>query len=342
MVQNLDPNSIFETAFKMQNNGSPRMAIPLYQSILDMKPTNRQACSIINSNIGLCWMDLEEWEKAIQSFDQAIKWEHNWSHQWHKCISLLHSGKWDEGMLLYFSRYMQEPTQTSVRLPMFPIQHITNPQTSGNAVLVMGEQGLGDQIMFSSVLPLLQSSWQKVVVNISKELVELFQYLYKDQKWIEFCNFEQISAENITKFDGFIMLGDLFSWIEPQTLYTTDTEIGNQNGPIGWCWHTNRISPNSNKRSLDKDLIKTSNKEWKSLQYGEDHNLNVLETWDLLDQLSEVWTCDSFIAHLAGMKGIKTTLIVNEYWDWRWKLVDQNMKSILYPNIQIKLINESI
>jgi len=338
MVQNIDPNTTFQTAFNLQQAGSPSLALPLYQSVLDMNPTSREVCSIICSNMGLCWMELKNWSKAIHFFQQATKWQFDWSHQWHLSLCFLHNKEWDKGMSLYPSRYMQSESQTSVRLPKFPIPQIITPESVGTQLLVMGEQGLGDQIMFSSALGALKKNWQKVVVNVAEELVELFNYLYQEEDWIYFEHFEQISGEKIVTFDGFLMMGDLFSWIEPQALFSS-TNAGTSNGPIGWCWHTNRVSPNSSMRSLDHNMILQSDKEWISLQYGEGHNLSVLNTWHLLDTLSEVWTCDSFIAHLAGMKGIKTILFINQYLDWRWKQVDSNNKSILYPNVELRYLS---
>jgi hypothetical protein len=191
---------------------------------------------------------------------------------------------------------------------------------------------------------------KKATVQVPIELLNLFESEFNFDN-IEYKVFQTINIDDVKNFDCYIGLGDIF-----MDLYKIGDFIYNKefkktgNKKIGIAWNANKKSPNTNKRSIPIKKLNFINKfNAVSLQVGEGEEIglknynpkDIMETWELMDSLDLVVTIDSMIAHLAGMKGIDTILIINKHLDWRWKYVDGNFSSF-YPNIEIVSINDNI
>ena len=179
---------------------------------------------------------------------------------------------------------------------------------------------------------------------------------------MKFFDKRSMSYDFVISFDCWTCTGDLFTWsvmdgIEPAyqdvTMPRGIMPMTDDGRNVGICLSCNRKSKNANKRSIDQnDVIPgliADDKRICSLQKGATYDdfANVdcrkigicndfLDTAMLINCMDQVITCDTVIAHLAGMLGKKTDLLTTDYVDWRWKYVDSEKNSLLYPSIHVK------
>lgn len=349
----MDPNKIFKSAFESQNSDNHVKAEKLYKKLLKMNP-EIDAKKTITYNLGLVYMSMYNYKDAIKYFNISDRIESSVETNWNKSISYFNLLEWDKAVNLFSNRYKSTSNNiTSVSFPNFPIEQINDANLSvGKNLLVMNEQGLGDELLFTTQLIKLDKIVKSATVQVSESMIDLLNTIYKFDN-IELVCFESISLEDVEKYDMFIGLGDVFMSLYNLGDSVTDFKSNDiSNGKVGVCWMTNRKSPNTNKRSINPSIFKKINYDMVSLQYGNGIDLgldnfnpkNCLETWEKMDDLSVVVTVDTLVAHMAGLKGIPTLLVINEHLDWRWKYRDNddNRYSMFYPNIEIISINDDI
>lgn len=350
-----DPNVLFSKAYTAQVEGRHHKSEKLYKKLLKMSPEIDVKATILY-NLGLLMMSMNRYADACEYFDQSNKLSYNDENTWNKCLSLLNLGKWENGMQIFSSRYGKtRNNSTAVSFPDLPLTLIEHAHDAvGSNVLVLNEQGLGDEILFSTQLEKLSRIAREVTVQVSKETYSLFKKIYKFDN-VKFEIFDTIDVEDLYEYDVYISFGNVFSSLyEYGTSVTSNSYYQNPfNDKVGVCWMTNRKSPNSDKRSIDPSNLLFLGFEKVSLQYGEGCGDELgledflpedcLETWNKLDELDAVVTVDTLVAHLAGLKGIPTLLVINEHLDWRWKYRDPNDErySMFYPMVEIVSIKDN-
>jgi len=351
-----NPNKIFSSAFNSQIEGDHLKAENLYRKLLKSNP-EWEAKKTITFNLGLVSMSLNKYNEAIKYFNISNSLESTDENEWNKCLCYLNLKDWDNALKLFPSRYgnSRQPG-TAVKFPKFPIHQINNAKESKNKnLLVLNEQGLGDEILFSTQLLKLDKIVNKALVQVSTDTIDLLNKIYKFKN-IELVCFDSIPIEDVEKYDMYIGLGDVFI-----SLYEIGESLSIDNGYIhpytdkaGVCWSSNKKSPNASKRSIKSSVFKTIDLELVSLQYGkncgkelglEDYiPKNCLESWERMDGLDVVVTVDTLMAHIAGLKGIPTILLHDKHLDWRWKYRDSedDRYSMFYPLVEIVDINDDI
>lgn len=332
--QNEELKLLFDSSYKYQIDGNYENAIYEYESVLKYE-LNKEIKKIIYYNLALCYMNVEEYQTAIYYFNVSNNIIYDINNIWHICLCYLFLKDWNNAANLYYSRYQTE-SDTSVKFPEFPIEQLyTELDIKDKDIIVMNEQGFGDEIMFSTQIEKLSKIVNSATIKVSKDLLPLFEYLYKFPN-INFLSFDTISANDIYMYDGYLAMGDMFMF-----LYDDGDPISlnlykeNDSEEIGICWKANVKSPNSKNRSINPDYFSNMNNTV-SLQYGENgfNPENFLDTFNLIMNMKEVQTIDTSVAHLCGIIGIPTTLIINEYHDWRWRFLNGDY-STFYPNIKI-------
>lgn len=352
----MNPNKIFNQAFEAYQAEKYAESERLYKKLLTLKP-EIDVLPTIYYNLGLALMSLNKHSEAIKVFDISNRYKNSDETTWCKCLSLFNLKKWEDAIAIADSRYGKtRNSNTAVTFPNLPIQKIKDANDAKDKkILVFNEQGLGDELLFCTQLTKLDKIVSKATVQVSKETIDLLNELYQFQNITLSC-FDTISIEDVHLHDCYMGLGDVFyslyefgtSVVEPNFI-----SIGSKN--VGVCWQTNRKSPNSDKRSIDpKIFTNLKNINLVNLQYGEGQgtflNLpdfmpnSILETWKKLDNLDLVITVDTMLAHLAGLKGIPTLLIINKHYDWRWKYRDSEDErySMFYPMVEIVNIKDDL
>ena len=220
-------------------------------------------------------------------------------------------------------------------------------------VWVFLEQGLGDSVMMIPYIQKLAAEIANRVMVVSVDhdsSIDCFESLgcfnkYKNITLIKQANYhgDPASEPQVWMFD-LLALGMPSAVCKPQKLR------GNPNGKTGIVWRGNPKHPNDFWRSIPfedmKPFIKQNGKHLLSLQ----SNLTIEEAeflkangveidhsipgydhlCEVVGNLKQVVTVDTFMSHLAGYMGVPCALLLSTVADWRWGISD--VKTPWYTN----------
>jgi len=141
----------------------------------------------------------ELWDKALARHRQALLLNPKLAYTDNfESISLLAQGNLEQGWMAY------EWRNTVGSLGPFTDKVWNGEDLSGKTVLVWGEQGVGDQIMFSTCLPDIIEQAAHVIIGIDERLVLLFERSFPD---ISVHGVARYTADGETRVQG-------FEWLE--------------------------------------------------------------------------------------------------------------------------------
>jgi len=240
-------------------------------------------------------------------------------------------------------------------------------------VLVWREQGIGDEIMFSSVLSDLSEVAESVLLIADHRLLKLFsRSLPSNVKVLS----QDTSIEPL-EYDFHIPIGSLPKFFRKQPWDFKSASTGFLNADqmrsdllrkslskspkeklVGLSWHTISKLPEAQKRNVDLITLGmhlgSVDATFISLQYRynqlDKNSQNIagipikhakqIDTFNDLDGLAalinacdEVITIDNSTAHFAGALGVSTRLLLPANSDWRWGQFDK--KSYWYDSVHI-------
>lgn len=122
------------------------------------------------ANIGGLYVNAGCPEKAIEWYDKALKLTPDDAHtKSNKGLALLEMGQWKEGWELY--EYGIKAGSRKIKQYGLPYWE----GKEGETVIVCGEQGIGDEIMFASVLPDIIRISKRVILDCHPRLERLFK-----------------------------------------------------------------------------------------------------------------------------------------------------------------------
>lgn len=120
------------------NNGTPEIALKHYEKALQADPSNLA----IQFNMGLCYLEMGNWKEGFGRYDMGFP-AGNREYRMYEGVKPYRGGGVDE--------------------------------IKGKTVIVWGDQGIGDEIMFASCLPDLIRDAKRVIFDCHPRLVRLFQ-----------------------------------------------------------------------------------------------------------------------------------------------------------------------
>ena len=346
--------------------GNSEIAISMFTRAFDMCRSDAIGSQIKN-NIASILMGLNRYQEALKHLETALDLHVHVDAVWNYSVCLLHNGRLREGMSLYKARYAGRDAIDAVHFPDLPIPQCNVPsEMRGRKVLVLNEQGFGDEIMFSRgfdvLLDIDLGSCSSHAVQCYPEMLPLFMTMHPRMKFFSDRSF---SYDFVMGFDCWTCTGDLFMWsvmngihpayentVQPVGIMEPELKDGKN---IGISLSCNQLSRNADKRSIDPDSVipdllaegyrltslqkNVKYDKYDIVDYDRIARCNdFLDTALLIRDMDKVVTCDTVIAHLAGMLGKETDLLTTDYVDWRWKYVDDEGKSLLYPSIKVKKI----
>ena len=205
--------------------GKHEEAIRAYKEVLRLNLNHVEAYY----NQGVVLQDQGNFSQAIESYQEAIRINPGYAQAYNNCGFILHKqGKFDEAIKQYRRAIDLDPTiaQAHTNLgvalllvgdfkegwweydwrlktesywfgkPPLPYPRWHGCDLEDKTILVLAEQGIGDQIMFASVLHLLTQKSRKVVVEIDPRLISTFQRSFPHTTFFpqfdlpDFCVFE--------------------------------------------------------------------------------------------------------------------------------------------------------
>ena len=311
---------------------------------LNLLPESEHNSNILN-NFGLFYRELGDDIKSHQFFTKALYLNPN--NNFAKLnIGLLELKQYNfaDGWSNYFFREKTSPKLSEI------MQEWNADYIPKHEILILNEQGIGDQILFLSILSFITN--QNFIFVVDERLIDIYKLNFPN---IKFVLVKDLTALNC-KF--YIYLADLLKYfikeradlikITPSFQKITK-KISISKKPnsfnIGFSWKSEKSKSESKSRSIDissfiEPLIDDSF-VFHSLQYGnieEDlnmvkdkfklkvisQNINYFNDLEILisiiNQLDYVVTTDNITAHLAGAAGKKTFVLVPEsssrIWFW--------------------------
>ena len=233
-------------------------AIDTYQKALALKPNFAQAYS----NMGIALRDQHKLDEAINVHKKAISLQPD-SAEFHNnmSIALLTNHQFEEGFLESEWRFKTPKPQVNKPLTSKPLW----AGETNQIVFVWAEQGIGDEIMFASLIPELYKKCSKLFVQCDKRLISLYERSFPSD--ITFLSNGRVITEEM--YDYHTPIGSLarvfraseksFSNSPNKFLYANNVQVndlrqkilkGKNRKLVGISWKTNASSENAKSRNI--------------------------------------------------------------------------------------------
>ena len=306
----------------------------------------------LKSNLGVALKDRGKFEEAVKWFDAAISEQPNYPDAfWNKSLAHIASGNLREGWKGFEWRWQSTNFDSSyIKTP--------KPEWKGNKerVLIWPEQGLGDQIMFSTMFEEFSTLCELPIFQVDRRLLPIFRRSFPE---FHFIPSDKILSPN--EYDSHIPMGSLamhlrndiqsFSKFQNRKLETQEGRSENIRSAfrlgrkklIGVSWYSKNSDQGQRRTIPLEQFVKPfQNKDVAivSLQYGDTAaeikkvyentgipilTVNEIDTFADIDGLASLISCcdgvitiDNSTVHLAAAIGKPTHLILPSQLDWRW------------------------
>ncbi len=221
-------------------------------------------------------------------------------------------------------------------------------------LVVICDQGYGDQIQFIRYIPLLKEKVDKIHVASNKKLINLFRRNYPE---INFINYEDINPnmQSLRLTDIAFALDKDFEQIPSSSGYLAAEkfDIVSDKLKVGLCWEAGGTGIRTMiNRTIDikklesffdlnevqfysfqvKDTFDGNNKYPQMINLAKDFK-DFEDTAKAMLAMDVIITVDTSVAHLAGALGVKTFLMLPFSSDWRW--FDDIKTTPWYDSIEI-------
>ncbi|MDB4839150.1 tetratricopeptide repeat protein [Amylibacter sp.] len=256
-------------------------AIEAYNITLDLNPNYADAFN----NKGIALQDQGKTDKAIENYSRALTIEpdHN-DAGWNQSLALLSKGDFKNGWLQYEKRWERSK---STKIPLKSSKSRWEPNKQGR-VLVWSEQGLGDLIMFSSIIPDMYAQSKKLIIKTDARLIPIFKRSFPSD--IKYYRIEEKVTEE--QYDFQIPIGSLplyfrtnllnfkknnAPYLKPDNRKVEDLRAklisASYNNLVGISWHsTNQLRGAQNRAiSLNQlaPILQLPKTKFINLQYGD-------------------------------------------------------------------------
>ena len=271
--QAIKSNPDYATAYNnlgviLHEMGKFERAVLAYHQAIGISPDNSEAYN----NLGASLYAQGDLEKSVQAYNQAITTNPQFAEGYKNLgMLLLQKGDFAKGWELCEWRWLCKD---------FPFEHRNFPQPAwdgsrlnGQSILVWAEQGVGDEIMFTSILTDLLKMGANVMVECDPRLVLLFQRSFPE---IQFFPRQNIPDTNLlnTNIAYQIPMGSLGRWLRPNV----DSFSKKANSYLQACPEkTSTLREKYKKLAGGKLLVGIS---WKSVnQYTGKEKSTSLDDW---------------------------------------------------------------
>jgi tetratricopeptide (TPR) repeat protein/ADP-heptose:LPS heptosyltransferase len=297
----------------------------------------------ILNNIGTGHLDAGEFVEAHAIYARALKLRPGYLEaEFHFGHLLLCEGRWIEGWPFYERRReVHVNLRTEVLCPEWK-----GAPLAGKRILLLSEQGYGDNIMMFRYAEELASRQAEVAVAVRPPLVSLLQRGHPAVHVLPLTEAKAFSS----RCDCHCLMMSLpqVLAITPATVLSPSSylfarpiqrpeALDRQRFHVGIVWSGNQTNANDRRRSLShfrvlKPLLEIPGTAWHSLQIGlrEDECLGFEvtqpakafkdfdDTAAFIQHLDLVITVDTSVAHLAGALGKPVWILLPKPAEWRW------------------------
>ncbi|HSZ73388.1 MAG TPA: tetratricopeptide repeat protein, partial [Rhizomicrobium sp.] len=287
----------------LAETGRAEESLTFYQEAIRLDP----AFSRPYHNIGFAFMHLGRLDDALEAYDLALERAVDQTEiieaKHSRGICLIGKGELEEGFREYEIR--NHPRFRAVVHHMTKSPRWKGEDLNGKRILVIGEQGLGDEFMFANILPDMQrmvGTEGKLQIAVDKRLVTLFQRsfpqaeagAYDDRKLLDPDGTKELRfvpwATEKGEPDFHITMGSVLQYLrtriedfpheaflKPDPVRVADSRAeleAHGAGPfVGICWRSMMLGAKRGKyySALDTwgPVFKTPGVRFVNLQYGD-------------------------------------------------------------------------
>ena len=318
---------------------------------------------------GACQWEMHRWDKAYEDFKLANEISPDDANaNWILGLLLLQRSDFKNGWPLYERRWNSERFKSR---PLITNKPQWNKDSGFNSVLVWGEQGVGDQVIYGSLLPAVRKNASKVTALIDPRLISIFKRSMPDVDFmsnleavpsglhdshIPFASMGRCFIEKLEDLDTYAAKNYLKADPELVEKYRKDIGFTKDKLTVGISWASSAIKIGPHKSVRLEQMIPFLKDDYQvlNLQYGSSKNavdmfnqendtnivtsdVDLVKDFEGLAALCSL--CDVIIAvssstvHIAGALGCKVFLMdANKLWYWGNK---NGEMSAWYPSIKI-------
>jgi tetratricopeptide (TPR) repeat protein len=351
----------------MQQLGNADEAEREFRHALALSPRDLAAMS----NLGLALQDLGRHDEALGLYEQGLATHPGAVElRWNRGIANLSLGRFAAGWEGYDLRLQRTGGRDTAA---FNFPNWKGHSIAEGTLLVLGEQGLGDEIMFASCIPDLRASANRVVLECAPRLAPLFRRSFPwvrihgverqaDPRWL--ADYPDIRAK--------ALIGSLPRWLrrstnefaahngylcaDPERSTRFKQRLGTLGAKrcIGLSWRGGTRTTRGNLRSMSvQDLrliVSAPDVRFVCLQHDPTdaerafaREVGML-VWDeiatdldaaaaLIRALDLVISVPNTNAHLAGALGTPLWIMLNSAPEWRWQA--SGSSSLWYPSARL-------
>ncbi len=284
-------------------------------------------------------------------------------------MTLLLQGEFGTGWEGFEARWRAKDYDTRPR--SYPHPRWSGERLAAGRVLIWGEQGVGDEIMFAGLIREVVAAGNRCVLECDRRLRPLFARSFPEvevvsgydpdlQRGLEIAahlpsgslpGLYRRRLEDFATTAAPYLVADAARSRQLRARYDDGRPL------VGVAWHSNN-QKSGKGRSLDlaqlAPLFAQTGVRWVSLQYGEPIGLReqaltaeapllidaAVDQWTDLDGFAAqvaamdlVVTIDNSTAHMAAALGVPTWILLPSAPDWRWMLA--RMDSPWYPTARL-------
>jgi len=362
-------NAFFNLAFLYNFKGNYHEASKIYEDLIKKNINSSE----LRYNLAIAYDNQGKYKEAVKNYQEAIKLNNNnFFAKFNLSCLYLHQQNFEKGWDLYKNRW--HLLKKNIVFESLPeCKDINNSDN----ILIWGEQGIGDQIIYSSMLKDLPRS-KKITISIDKRLIPIYQRSFSYLNFICF----QDAEKNEKLYSSHIAMADLGVFYRNNSKSFSNQPIGflkpnleelkvikkkihsyqKKICGISWKSKNEKIGHAKSLKLEDmSELLSMKNLSFYDLQYGETDkekdylkkkyniDINSIENIDKFNNLDGLLTlieaCDYVVtssnvtAHLAGALGKETFLLVPKNIGalWYWH---GTKNSLWYPKVKIFQQNE--
>ena len=351
----------------LKDLGKHEEAILSYKKAIKLNNNYAEAYS----NLGNVLDELGNLEEAISNYQYAIKLNPQYKKaNLNESLVWLKLEKFDVGWKKYEMR-LGEGTNIDIK---YPKTKMWDGKYLDGTLLVWGEQGLGDHIIFASMLLDLTQHAKNIVLEIDERLENLLKRYFEEKNVLNIKIYNDKKTLAGT-FDKHIPIGSLGQYLRkstksfentpkkflvPSSKREKDLKIKlseNNKLKIGISWRT--LNKKQKFRNIDLKLMdpifSNTNCEFIDLQFGEFKSdlqylrsekkvniksINEIDNYNNIDELASLINCLDLVITIQNTTAHLAGALGKKTWlmlakNARWHWFRSEEKSIWYPSIKI-------
>ncbi len=351
----------------LARSGKYEESIIHLKNALEIKPDYAE----VYSNLGASLTEMGRYEDAIKNYQRALKLNPKYTEaHFNESTIRLMNGEFEIGWQKYEYRF----DKNFITKMRYDTNKIWDGNYLNGTLLVWAEQGIGDHILFASMILDLKKYAKNIILEIDIRLVELFKR-YCDK--INFSNIKIVGLkkELLKDFDKHIAIGSLGRYLRKSIKSFTTTPkkylissskkeeeikkkfLSNGKFKVGISWKTLNKKQQYRNILLEQMLpiLSVSNCEFINLQFGQTsedlknfmskHKISIktideIDNYNDIESLAALVNCLDLVITIQNSTAHLAGALGKKTWmllakNARWHwLVNQN-KSLWYPSVKL-------